>query len=123
MGELLKGHRILIVEDNFVMALDLSLIVEDLGGAVVGPAGRLDEGMALAQSNELDGAILDVNLDGANTFLLADGLLEANIAVIFATGYDIKMLPPRFAQTPKLSKPFSVRTVEKALREAFSDRL
>lgn len=123
MGELLKGHRILIVEDNFVMALDLSLIVEDLGGAVVGPAGRLDEGMALAQSNELDGAILDVNLDGANTFFLADGLLAADVAVIFATGYDVKMLPERFEHTPKLSKPFSAHTVEKALREAFSDRL
>lgn len=123
MGELLKGHRILIVEDNFVMALDLSLMIEDLGGAVVGPAGRLDEGMALAQSNELDGAILDVNLDGANTFFLADGLLAADVAVIFATGYDVKMLPERFAQTPKLSKPFSIRTLERVLREALSDRL
>jgi CheY-like chemotaxis protein len=123
MGELLKGHRILIVEDNFVMALDLSLMVEDLGGAVVGPAGRLEEGMALAQANELDAAILDVNLDGSNTFRLADGLVAAGVAVIFATGYDIKMLPERFAQTPKLSKPFSLPSVEKALREAFSRRL
>lgn len=123
MGELLKGHRILIVEDNFVMALDLSLMVEELGGAVIGPAGRLDEGMALAETNEVDGAILDVNLDGENTFFLADGLLAADVAVIFATGYDVKMLPERFARTPKLSKPFDVRSVEKAIREAFSDRL
>jgi CheY-like chemotaxis protein len=123
MGQLLKGHRILIVEDNFVMALDLSLMVEGLGGAVIGPVGRLEEGIALAQSNELDGAILDVNLDGSNTFFLADGLVAADVPVIFATGYDIKMLPERFANIPKLSKPFSVRTVEKAFREAFSDRL
>ena len=123
MGELLTGHRILIVEDNFVMALDLSLMVEDLGGAVVGPVGRLDEGMSLARSNELDGAILDVNLDGSNTFPLADGLLAANVPVIFATGYDMKMLPDRFAQTPKLGKPFNARSVEKAIREAFLDRL
>jgi CheY-like chemotaxis protein len=105
------------------MALDLSLMVEDLGGAVIGPAGRLDEGMALAQANKLDAAILDVNLDGANTFLLADGLLAADVPVIFATGYDIKMLPERFVHTPKLSKPFNVCSVEKALREAFSNRL
>jgi DNA-binding response OmpR family regulator len=123
MGELLKGHRVLIVEDNFVMALDLSLMVEDLGGAVIGPAGRLDEGMALAQANKLDAAILDVNLDGSNTFPLADGLVAADVPVIFATGYDVKMLPKRFAQTPKLSKPFNIRSVEKALREAFSNRL
>ncbi|WP_171015120.1 response regulator [Methylocystis sp. B8] len=105
------------------MALDLSMMVEELGGAVIGPAGRLDEGVALAESNKLDGAILDVNLDGANTYFLADGLLAADVAVIFATGYDVKMLPERFALTPKLSKPFSAVTVEKALREAFSDRL
>lgn len=67
MGQLLKGQRILVVEDNFVMALDLSQMVEELGGAVVGPVGRLDEGMALAQSNDIDGAILDVDLGGANT--------------------------------------------------------
>ena len=105
------------------MALDLSQMVEELGGAVVGPAGRLDEGMALAQSNELDGAILDVNLDGANTFFLADGLLAGDVPVIFATGYDMKTLPDRFADAPKLSKPYSVRSVEKAIREAFSGRL
>lgn len=122
MGQLLKGHRILVVEDNFVMALDLSLMVEDLGGAVVGPVGRLDEGMALAQSSALDGAILDVNLDGARTFPLADVLLAADVPVIFATGYDMKMLPDRFAQTPKLAKPFNVRSVERAIREAFLDR-
>lgn len=122
MGQLLKGQRILVVEDNFVMALDLSQMVEELGGAVVGPVGRLDEGVALAQSNELDGAILDVDLDGANTFNLADGLLAGDVPVIFATGYDVKTLPDRFGDTPKLSKPFSLDTVKKALQKAFIER-
>ncbi len=122
MGQLLRGQRILVVEDNFIMALDLSQLVEELGGAVVGPAGRLDEGMALAQSNDLDGAILDVNLDGANTFNLADGLLAGNVPVIFATGYDSKTLPDRFVDAPKLSKPFNLDTVKKAIQKAFADR-
>ncbi len=123
MGQLLKGQRILVVEDNFIMALDLSQMVEELGGVVVGPAGRLDEGVALAKSNEIDGAILDVNLDGSNTFNLADGLLAGHVPVIFATGYDARTLPDRFADTPKLSKPFSISSIEKALRKAFGDRL
>lgn len=122
MGQLLKGQRILVVEDNFVMALDLSQMVEELGGVVVGPAGRLEEGVALARSNEIDGAILDVNLDGANTFNLADGLLAGDVPVIFATGYDTTTLPGRFAHTPKLSKPFSIRTIEKAVRDTFLNR-
>lgn len=122
MGQLLKGQRILVVEDNFVMALDLSQMVEELGGVVVGPAGRLEEGEALARSNKIDGAILDVNLDGTNTFNLADGLLAGDVPVIFATGYDITTLPGRFAHTAKLSKPFSIRSIEKAVRDTFLNR-
>ncbi len=122
MGQLLRGQRILVVEDNFIMALDLSQMVEELGGVVVGPVGRLDDGMALAESNEIDGAILDVNLDGSNTYPLADGLLASDVPVIFATGYDRTMIPDRFTQTPKLSKPFSLRSVEKVVREIFLDR-
>lgn len=117
MAELLKGQRILIVEDNYIMALDLSQMVEDLGGAVVGPIGRLVEGLELAQADGLTAAILDVNLDGENTYALADELLAAHIPVIFATGYDPKMLPERFAQLPRISKPFTTRSVESAVRK------
>ncbi len=120
MAELLKGQRVLVVEDNYIMALDLSQMVEELGGAVVGPVGRLAEGLALAQSDGLAAAILDVNLDGEDTFSLADGLLAAHIPVIFATGYDPKMLPERFAKLPRISKPFTTRSVESAVRKILS---
>jgi CheY-like chemotaxis protein len=119
MGELLKGQKILVVEDNYFMALDLSQMVEELGGAVVGPVGRLAEGFDLARSDGLSAAILDVNLGDENTFSLADGLLAARIPVIFATGYDPKILPERFADLPRLSKPFTARSVEKALQKVF----
>ncbi len=120
MGEFLKGQRILVVEDNYMMALDLSQMVEELGGAVVGPVGRLVEGFKLAQSDGLAAAILDVNLDGEDTFSLADGLLAARIPVIFATGYDPKILPDRFADLPRISKPFTTGSVENAVRKIFS---
>ena len=116
MGELLKGQRILILEDNFIMALDLRQMVEALGGTVVGPAGRLAEGVALAKSDGISAAILDVNLDGETSFPLADELLAAHVPVIFATGYDSKVLPDRFVDVPRLSKPFDERSVEKAIR-------
>ncbi len=88
MAELLDGRRILIVEDDWVIAMDMSDLVEELGGEVVGPAGELAQGLALAESEELAGAILDVNLNGVSTFALADRLLANNVPVIFATGYD-----------------------------------
>ncbi len=121
MGEFLKGQRILVVEDNYFMALDLSQMVEEFGGAVAGPVGRLAEGFDLAQSDGLAAAILDVNLGEEDTFSLADGLLAARIPVIFATGYDPKTLPARFADLPRISKPFSGRSVENALRRIFPD--
>lgn len=118
MGELLKGRRILILEDNFIMALDLGQTVEKLGGTVVGPVSRLAEALALAKSEGFDAAILDVNLDRGETSLsLADELLAAHVPVVFATGYSFKALPDRFAGVPRLSKPFNERSVEKAIRE------
>jgi CheY-like chemotaxis protein len=68
MAELLGRRRILIVEDDWVIAQDMSDMVEELGGAVVGPTGELAQGLALAESEELAGAILDVNLNGVSTY-------------------------------------------------------
>jgi DNA-binding response OmpR family regulator len=116
MNELLKGQRILIVEDNFYMALDLGQMIEDLGGEVVGPAGRLAEGLTLAKSGGLAAAILDAKLDGEDSFSLADQLLAAHVPVVFATGYDSSILPKRFADLPLLSKPFNAASVENAIR-------
>ena len=117
MGELLKGKRILILEDNFIMALDLSQMIQKLGGTIAGPAARLAEGLALAQAGGLAAAILDVNLDRGETSLsLADELLAAHVPVVFATGYNSTALPDRFAGVPRLSKPFNERSVEEAMR-------
>jgi CheY-like chemotaxis protein len=121
MVELLDGRRILVVEDELVMALDLSDMVEKLGGAVVGPVGRLAQGVALAESEELAGAILDINLGGEKSFALADRLSARNVPIIFATGYDVTMLPERFADVPRLAKPFSALAVERAFRKIFAD--
>jgi CheY-like chemotaxis protein len=81
-AELLGKQRILIVEDDWVVAQDTSNMIEELGGAVVGPVGQLAQGLARAESEELGGAILDVNLNGENTFALADRLLADNVPVI-----------------------------------------
>jgi CheY-like chemotaxis protein len=117
MAGLLEDRRILIVEDDFVVALDMSEIIAELGGTVIGPAGQLAEGLALAESEELSGAILDINLGSENSFALADRLLARGVPLIFVTGYGATMLPKRFAAIPTLSKPFSSLAVERALHQ------
>jgi CheY-like chemotaxis protein len=121
MAELLAGRRILVVEDDLVVALDMSDMVEELGGAVVGPVGQLARGLALAESEELAGAILDVNLGSENSFDLADRLRADNVPVIFATGYDGMMLPQRFADIPRLAKPFNAIAIERIFRRIFTE--
>jgi CheY-like chemotaxis protein len=121
MAGLLDGRRILIVEDELVMALDLSDTVEKLGGAVVGPVGQLAQGLMLAESEELAGAILDVHLGTENSFALTDRLLADDVPVIFATGYEATMLPERFAGVPRITKPYSARAVERTFCETFAD--
>jgi CheY-like chemotaxis protein len=115
----LDGQRVLVVEDEFLVALDMMQMIEERGGTVIGPAGNLDRAMALARSQMIDGAILDVTLDRRDSFPVADALLERGIPVVFATGYDGRLLPERFADTPKLSKPFTEAALDRTLARAF----
>ncbi len=116
----LDGKRIMIVEDEFLPALDLQQMIEDWGGIVVGPVGRLDQARKLAASEELDGAILDVKLDRETSFPVAEDLLEKNVPVILATGYDAATLPSRFVGLPRLTKPYHVTTGERTILETFA---
>lgn len=117
MAGLLDGLHILVVEDDLVVALDMADMVKEVGGEVIGPVGQLAQGLALTESEELAGAILDVNLGSEDTFALADRLLADGVPVIFATGYDAMMLPERFVDCPRLTKPFSNLAVERTFRK------
>lgn len=119
MPSLLNGRRILVLEDDYLAALDMRQMIEDWGGMVVGPVARLDQALALARSEELDGAVLDVKLDGCFSFPAADELMLQGVPVIFVTGYESEMLPVRFADTPRLAKPLTENASGKTLRKVF----
>jgi CheY-like chemotaxis protein len=106
LDRVLEGLRILIVEDELLPALELEHMVEDLGGKVVGPAPRLHDARQLAQSESLDGAILDMNLCGETTLPFLEELLARGIPVVLATGYGADILPEHLADTPLLPKPY-----------------
>jgi two-component SAPR family response regulator len=115
----LDGLTIMVVEDDFLAALDLSRLVEQRAGKVVGPVGRLEQAERLARSERLDGAMLDVRLNGADSLALADDLIAKEIPVILVTGYDVASLPPRFAETPRLPKPFSESAFDRLAADLF----
>lgn len=109
--------RIMIVEDEYWTAMDMATQVEDRGGAVTGPSASVSEAMALLHGRDCpDAAILDVKLQGAEVYALADVLKQRGIPFVFATAYDAKALPSRFAGVPHYEKPMIVSDcVETAL--------
>jgi DNA-binding response OmpR family regulator len=101
----LDGVQILLVEDEYFVAAELKAILGELGARVVGPVSRLQPARELARAERLDGAVLDVKLDGDTTFPLAQELLERGVPVLFTTGFDSSILPERFRSSPCLAKP------------------
>lgn len=83
----LEGKRILIVEDEFLIAMTARDMLEEFGATVIGPASTVSEGLELANTERIDIALLDVNLHGHSSAPIADALEAKQIPVVFATGY------------------------------------
>lgn len=107
----LAGKRVLIVEDEYFIASDLQRTLQREEVEVVGPVGDLDRALSLAANERLDAAILDVNLEGATSYRLADHLTQRSIPYLFLTGYDGGTLPEPYRSAPRVPKPFSIRAV------------
>lgn len=102
----LAGLRVLVVEDEMMVSMLIEDMLSDLGCVVIGPASRLDEAIELANSTELDCAVLDVNLGGQPIFPLADILRAQGAPFAFATGYGDAGLRDVDRGSPVLQKPF-----------------
>jgi CheY-like chemotaxis protein len=119
MSETLAGRRILVVEDESLVAMLLETILEDMGCSPVGPAASVDDGLALATEGEpLDGALLDVNVAGRQVFPVAAALKERGIPFVFSTGYGEGGLPDEWRGHPTIQKPFTEGAVRDALMKA-----
>jgi len=110
-----RDKRILIVEDEPILAIALQDMLEGLGYEVVGPAFRVDPALALAGGAAIDGAILDVNMGDGDSYGIAATLAKRGIPYLFATGYGRDGLEPGHEGTPVLEKPYREKQVEEAL--------
>jgi CheY-like chemotaxis protein len=109
-------RRILVVEDELLIALDIGACLDALGFDVVGPVGRVAEAIAIVNRESLDAAILDVKLrDEEQSYPIADRLLARAVPVIFCTAYDEEGIDPPYAGCPALRKPFSQADLGAAL--------
>ena len=115
-NESLKGMRILLVEDEAMIAMLVEDMLLDGGAEVVGPAGGVKAALAAIDQNaDIDGALLDVNLGGEQSFEVADALAARNIPFVFVTGYGGEGVRDRYPDAPTLQKPFVTSDLERAL--------
>jgi CheY-like chemotaxis protein len=115
----LHGKRLLLVEDDYMIATDLARALAEEGAAVVGPAGSVADALALiAGGAALDGAVLDINLGREPAYPVAAALRERGVPFVFATGYDAWIIPEPFRDVPRCEKPVDMRTLARLLQGA-----
>jgi len=116
----LHGLRMLIVEDEAMVAMLVEDMLSDLGCEVVDIVASVEQGLLLLATtgNGIEAAILDVNLGGEKVFPIADALVKLGIPFVFATGYGRAGIEPRFSDRLVLAKPFGQAAVAALLTEA-----
>jgi CheY-like chemotaxis protein len=114
-----SGPRVLVVEDALLVADLIVEALEGLGCIIIGPVPRLAQGLALATTEHLDGALLDVNLAGERCFPIAEALAARGIPFAVLTGYGDFGMPPEFRDAPWLVKPFSIARLVELVARSF----
>ena len=118
MSQAFAGRRVLVVEDESLVAMLLETILEDMGCVPVGPASTVDEGLSMATDEVIDAALLDVNVAGRQVFPIAQILKDRGVPFVFSTGYGEGGLPDEWRGQPTLQKPFTESAVRDALISA-----
>ncbi|WP_185829275.1 hypothetical protein [Sphingomonas ginkgonis] len=107
-GSPLRGRRLLVVEDAYLLARDYCDWLEGAGASVIGPEPTSETALALLAGEPgcCDAALIDIDLGQGPRFDLVRALAGAGIPTLIATGYDLLAIPPEFAAVPRLQKPF-----------------
>jgi DNA-binding response OmpR family regulator len=112
----MKGLRILVVEDEFLLACTLEEDLRALGATVVGPCCSLAQAASTTRCESFDLAVLDINLNGTMVYPLAVELNERGIPFLFLTGYGAFDLPEEFRSLPRLSKPYNAKSLASEIK-------
>jgi CheY-like chemotaxis protein len=112
----LEGKRVLIVEDQFLIADDLQRILREDGAKVVGPVGRRDEALIRIYNEPIDLAVLDIKLDDEEVYPAVDELRRRGIPFVFVTGYAPQSVRPDYRSAPYVEKPYEPAKLRALLR-------
>lgn len=113
---LLQGRRLLVVEDEYLIAIAMQRDLEGHGAVVVGPAPSVRRALGLLGGGPvLDGAVLDINLGSETVFPVAEALERRRVPFLFATGYDAADVPRPWGRVPRVEKPVEVAVIARIL--------
>jgi CheY-like chemotaxis protein len=113
------NRRILVVEDEFLIATTLQDWLESAGFVVVGPVASVEKALKLIDAETgISGAVVDVNLGGVFAYSVADRLLSRNIPFVFTSGYEDDALRARYPHIRNCHKPYALSEVQQALTNA-----
>jgi DNA-binding response OmpR family regulator len=104
----LNGLRILLVEDEILIAMMLEDVLDAAGCTIVGPFPGVEKAARAAREEAIDIALLDVNLGGELVYPIAETLAQRSVPFVFMTGYDQRNIPARYASRPVMGKPFKL---------------
>ena len=102
----ISGRKVLIVEDEMIVAWLLQDMLAELGCVVVGPAASVEQALAMIDAAPIEVAVLDVNLNGEMSYPVADALTARGVPFVFVTGYDKERMLDGYRALPVLQKPF-----------------
>jgi DNA-binding NarL/FixJ family response regulator len=117
---LLSGRRLLLVEDDPLVAIELDELIRTLGADVVGPFSRVAPALAAIEREPIFGAVLDIRLDGETTFPIIDALLARARPILLVSGGTAFDVPDHYREVPRLQKPFEFAEFEHAVRSVFA---
>ncbi len=117
---ILAGRKILLVEDQLIIAMDMEWALKRCGCEVTGPVGRLKPALELASRENFDFALLDVNLFGEWVFPVAEKLESLGIPFLLATGYGLSAVPEGRTNWRVVAKPYDAEQVVDLIIEALA---
>jgi two-component SAPR family response regulator len=115
-----KPPCILVVEDEYLIAMDVMDMLEENAFAVIGPVGTVAAALELIRTrSDIGGAVLDVSISGDMVFPVAEALLQKGVPFFFSTGYDAKIFPAHLSAIPRVTKPMQHSVFAQTARSVF----
>ena len=118
----MTGKKILLVEDEYLVGINIRFTLNDAGYDVTGPIMRINSALSIIDDNRFDAVVLDVNLGGQYSIAIAHKLSERGIPYLLLTGYTREDLPPEVYDAPLIEKPFQEDTLLETLRNMITDK-